>query len=619
MRPPCMKSAEAFVEWQRERRHEFLDALHRSQEDWENKRLPIIESLQEQQAELQENIQAMVGMWTDQSGDVQQLAEAARDLRVSLMASMKSPPEDNARHARSVSDVEDMSPTRGSPPGGQGSLLEAADLDPDSSLSCPSDMHASQRAHATEAQRADPEPHLEDGGSKAAEQDSGRQRCIWDFLFPEADSALQTPLGRLVSHQTFERICLMVICIHVAFMGFAAQNEAEDVYSRANVDVAIVEVFDRVFLVFYSIELGMKLLVHRCSFFVNEEWKWNIFDLMCVLPIYSVLSAGQSNASFARVLRILKMTRLFRVFRLMRFFNELRMFLYLIVRGMPTLFWTLVMICSINFIFGIAFVQGVESYLTTPTSYDPERDEKLRTYWGGVIKAMVTLFMAITGGYDWKEVGNPLRAVGPMYHSIFIFYIVFVILGVLNILIGMFSESAQEASTQDVGSAVQMSEDLQASFDEGMTNLFKMLDVDGSGDMTLEEFEEQKDDEIVRAYLRVLGIEVANAELLFKTLAGEDGVVDLEEFVTGCAAVKGVAGRRQLHSAGTFMRAYMKQTRCFMGYVEEALTGIHQHVLQEGYHSASKLEPLQSRLETAKVPLVPLGSLVIPNSVASQD
>merc|ERR1712107_920894 len=69
--------------------------------------------------------------------------------------------------------------------------------------------------------------------------------------------------------------------------------------------------------------------------------------------------------------------------------------------------------------------------------------------FGTMEQALQSLFMSISGGVDWGEVMSPLEDVGWIYGKIFIFYIFFMIFGVLNVVIASFVDSASQISTRD--------------------------------------------------------------------------------------------------------------------------------------------------------------------------
>merc|ERR1712110_916982 len=99
-----------------------------------------------------------------------------------------------------------------------------------------------------------------------------------------------------------------------------------------------------------------------------------------------------------------------RVIRVMRFFRELRLLLGMLLHSVGTFLWTVVMLMIVLYVFGVIFLQGYQGYLASPDMYNAVHDEDLRKYWGSIWSAMLTLYSAITGGYDWNDIARPLEA-----------------------------------------------------------------------------------------------------------------------------------------------------------------------------------------------------------------
>merc|ERR1712032_538992 len=67
-------------------------------------------------------------------------------------------------------------------------------------------------------------------------------------------------------------------------------------------------------------------------------------------------------------------------------------------------------------------------------------------------------------------------------------------------------------------------------------------DLDGSGTISELEFEQHLDDARIRAHLRSMGLEVDEARGLFKLLdIDKSGEIGIDEFVFGCCRLKGGA------------------------------------------------------------------------------
>eukprot|EP00415_Alexandrium_ostenfeldii_P003478 UN3478 len=76
----------------------------------------------------------------------------------------------------------------------------------------------------------------------------------------------------------------------------------------------------------------------------------------------------------------------------------------------------------------------------------------------------------------------------------------------------------------------------------GLQKLFDEVDVDGDGRISQEDFEKHVEDESVVAFLNCLELTGVEARRLFRLLdVNESGMVDAEEFVSGCMCLRGSA------------------------------------------------------------------------------
>merc|ERR1719410_1343867 len=101
---------------------------------------------------------------------------------------------------------------------------------------------------------------------------------------------------------------------------------------------------------------------------------------------------------------------------------------------------------------------------------------------------MYTLLAAITGGVDWTEAVTSLESISTIYRCLWTFYIVFVVIGVLNVLTGIFVERACEFSSLDKDLVVQSEMKRNENFLVEMQKLFDEADTNGSGRVTWQEF-----------------------------------------------------------------------------------------------------------------------------------
>jgi len=189
--------------------------------------------------------------------------------------------------------------------------------------------------------------------------------------------------------------------------------------------------------------------------------------------------------------------------------------------------------------FAVAFTQGVADYYTQ--SGDP-RDRVLDKFWGNLPRAMYTLFLSITSGVSWLEAATPLHKVDAFWVGLFISFIVFVVLAVLNVITGVFCQSAIDSAQMDKEMVTMHMMANKKWYVDALNRLFNEIDQDGSGKITLAEFEKYLENDECRLYLDSLDINAQDAWALFKILdADQEGTIDIDEFVNGCLSLKGPA------------------------------------------------------------------------------
>jgi len=364
-------------------------------------------------------------------------------------------------------------------------------------------------------------------------------------------------VARFVDGWIFESICTIVIIFNALHIGYAAEYAITHVEEPTNVWVTAGAWF---FTVYYILEISLRLIVHRQYFFFVVEWRWNVLDFCLVLgAIYNQVvvfasgdgSGGSSN--MLRMLRLLKMVKMLRVVRVMRSFKELRMMLMPIVNSMRSLFWTLCMLTIILYIFGIVFLQGAAALLVDSQSqhvegFDSFEEEALLEHWGSVGSCMFTLYAAITGGNDWVALAAPLQFAGFHYYAFFVFYTSFLSFAVLNILTGIFVESAMSYSIS-ADDEVAINEYTDPEYVRQLLELITTMDTDESGALSYQEFEKNSGTKILQEWLSRQSISLPEAKSLFWRLTGDGSYeVSINDFVHFVSKMKGNARSSDLQA-----------------------------------------------------------------------
>lgn len=123
-----------------------------------------------------------------------------------------------------------------------------------------------------------------------------------------------------------------------------------------------------------------------------------------------------------------------------------------------------------------------------------------------------------------------------------LFYVFFMVIGVLNVVIGAFVSATGEIASRDRDLIVKAEMAQLTQYIEKARTFFSEADVDNSGRVSLGEFKTHLDDKRVCAFFNALGIEVSQAEQLFHLL-DKDGshMLSPNEFLAGCMRLRGPA------------------------------------------------------------------------------
>merc|ERR1740121_794569 len=242
------------------------------------------------------------------------------------------------------------------------------------------------------------------------------------------------------------------------------------------------------------------------------------------------------------------------------------------------------MLFFVMYIYGSVFCQGVTEYRflegdggdephlpsqnETGTSAEPAMSEM----YGSMARSFYTLFAAISQGMSWHLAYEPLREVSWMYAVGFLTYIVIVVFGVMNVVTSVFVESAILSAQRYRELIIQQKEHEREIAVEHMKEVFSQIDIDASGEITMEEMEFFLTEPALKSYVEALGISAENTRLLFRLMDCDgSGRIDLGEFCEGCLRLQGEARSVDVHTMIYQVKQFLTKWSEFTCYVEERL------------------------------------------------
>eukprot|EP00929_Paragymnodinium_shiwhaense_P093662 TRINITY_DN53887_c0_g3_i1.p1 TRINITY_DN53887_c0_g3~~TRINITY_DN53887_c0_g3_i1.p1 ORF type:complete len:650 (-),score=81.18 TRINITY_DN53887_c0_g3_i1:203-2152(-) len=331
----------------------------------------------------------------------------------------------------------------------------------------------------------------------------------------------------------------------------------------------------------FFLELLCRLGAHGSAFFCGSQWAWNSFDVIIVMAsLVEIVSyrlgantlgsgMGGRGARIIRILRVTRFIRILRVARLMRFVRALRQLLLSIICTLQEVVWAFVLLLIFIYIFAITFAQVV-SFKAMESGQVP--DDRLYVYWGTVPKSMWSLFMSISGGISWHVVVEPLEDVWPPLVLLFSFYVTFTVFAMLNVITGVFCESAIAAARADAEHVCQEHLMHKNQYMQNVKNVFDKIGQDGADAITFDDLEEFLSDPKAIGFFGALDIDISDVWTLFKLLdESESRIVNLEEFVSGCFRLKGSARSLDVALMGYEQKQFRRRVFRFMDSTHEML------------------------------------------------
>jgi len=238
----------------------------------------------------------------------------------------------------------------------------------------------------------------------------------------------------------------------------------------------------------------------------------------------------------------LRVLRIVRALRILKYATELRCMLQSVVGSVMSLFWAFAVITFIFFLFSLALVQGMSMQITS-VSLDDDAMSLTVSQFGSVGRAMYAFLICTTGGDDWVNYVNSLVPLGPLNVWVFLIGVNLTQIALMNILTGIFVEKAIQLGVPDHDARILQKRRADARIAKELCAFLNTLDSDRSGTISWKEFSAVSQDEVVESMMKVLGVDIRDAQMFFDIVAASDpyGEVEISVLADVLMCLKGQA------------------------------------------------------------------------------
>ncbi|CAE7443166.1 unnamed protein product [Symbiodinium natans] len=414
-------------------------------------------------------------------------------------------------------------------------------------------------------------------------------------------------LRRIVQTQAFEAFFALVVLSNAVFIGIEVQRDVE--FSGAETRPVWLYVVQYTYTVLFTLELALRIGAFGVmwSFRYSEDRFWSWLDAFIVasalwevaVDILAAVEAsadglqgipGITNLKSFRLVRLTRLMKMSQFMRIFRFVMALRTLVASIVYTLKALLWALVLLLLIVYVFGVLFTQAVNDHRSDPSvEFSLEETTASEKYWSSLPLSMLSLFMSIAGGVSWQEVIPPLKAMSVVWVFFFLMFIAFSQLAVLNVVTGVFCQSAIQSAQNDDTAVMQTLMDEKEKHLKSLRKLFVQVGLSTADVITFDAFEEKLDTPPVREYFESVGLDVRDAWTFFRLLDQDgSGVVDVEEFFMGCLRFRGPARSLDVGRLIQDQRWLINNVDKIHGQLKSEILGVRRDL--QGLHAFVRLQ-----------------------------
>eukprot|EP00930_Biecheleria_cincta_P034132 TRINITY_DN23608_c0_g1_i2.p1 TRINITY_DN23608_c0_g1~~TRINITY_DN23608_c0_g1_i2.p1 ORF type:complete len:620 (+),score=123.57 TRINITY_DN23608_c0_g1_i2:31-1860(+) len=333
---------------------------------------------------------------------------------------------------------------------------------------------------------------------------------------------IRVRLQNIVYSTCFEYIALAIILLNVIIIGWETQLKVSQKTNNLPDGFVVVDV---VLMIFFAVEILLKVAVDYRMYFLGPGCMFNWLDTIIVLcEICMNASHGLRNL---RLLRTINLIRIMRSARLIRCVESVRAIVLSIGICFRPFLGGIVVLTFLIYSMAVFFM---ESVLSTRLTSSPQALDK---HYSNLFTCMFHLFQALTGGIDWNEMVVPMMEhVTPLLGLVYALYVMFSLLAVMNVITGIFVSTAMKAAKDD-------QDKIGIAF---LEELFDKMDERKTGKVGWDDFQKHLNTMHMQELFKSIDLDPSEADCVFKLLDLDgSGELQFSEFLNGCLRLRGPA------------------------------------------------------------------------------
>eukprot|EP00928_Gymnodinium_smaydae_P008713 TRINITY_DN13194_c0_g1_i1.p1 TRINITY_DN13194_c0_g1~~TRINITY_DN13194_c0_g1_i1.p1 ORF type:complete len:526 (-),score=82.80 TRINITY_DN13194_c0_g1_i1:693-2231(-) len=347
-------------------------------------------------------------------------------------------------------------------------------------------------------------------------------------------SLIEAAVESSIYHDAISLVIFASVVCFTVEVDYMARNWTETL-------PAVFGYLEALFFVVFVVDIFLRIIHEKASFFFGYFRYYNIFDLTTVGMQAMEFCFGGSDAYVVEVVRALRVLRILRMGRLVHTVPSFRIILVSVMSSFSALLWILLFVALVTLSFGVIVTQLVTDFkLAAGKESVEQHHEELQVFFGTVAQSTYYLYQAASEGIHWGDLAQPLMESCSVYTSLIIVaYTAFITFAVMNIVTAYFVESAIEEGHHNHLGTVS----------KNLWEHFSTLPSSESGEhgeleIREEHFMSQMDSPAMTDYLSKLGLDAEKARRIkfFRLVDLDDsGAVTQDELMTGCLSLLGTA------------------------------------------------------------------------------